>query len=144
MPTTWKKKNLPFSQDKYLIWLSEEKPETPTCLTSSMPNHSMQKQKCPRRSQTNTNTEGSTGIDPHKLGNTKDWFLQQKTGRNVSLLDLSPHMSSYGRDMADTWTIFKFKTGNLTRAAKPHTQVKLAQITYFVKLYTEDKMRMYS
>lgn len=35
---------LSFSEDIYLEQVSEE---TPTCLTSSMPKHSMQKQKCP-------------------------------------------------------------------------------------------------
>lgn len=43
-------KNLPFPEDIYFIQVSEEKPETPTCLTSSMPNHSMQKQDCPHSS----------------------------------------------------------------------------------------------
>lgn len=86
-------KNLPFPEDIYFIWVSEEKPETPTCLTFSIPNHSMQKQDCPHNSLINTNTEGSTRVEPHTVGNSKDCFLQQKQGRNVSLLDLSPQLT---------------------------------------------------
>lgn len=93
MTIIWKK-NLPFPEDIYFIWVSEENPEIPTCLTCSMPNPSMQKQDCPHSRQTNANTEVSTGTEPHELGNTKDWFLQQKQGRNVSLPDLSPQLSS--------------------------------------------------